>query len=252
MNEGEIMEYTDCPIFCEIKHQSEPIITRVPLDEFTAKAEECFDYDFDGESKVYPYELPEQIKNIDFKMLVITGASGSGKSTLLKEFMKDDRYRTSEYKKYSHDKAIISNFKDPDTAVERLSAVGLNSIPVWVRPRRVLSVGEGFRADVALNIDNYVIFDEWTSTIDRQVAKSTCNGIKRFIDKNKLHNIVFCSCHKDYINYLKPDFVIDLDTEKVYDCRNADLDFQSASASTKPKTKIAGAFLKNIIISQQV
>lgn len=114
------MEYTDCPIFCEIKHQSEPIITRVPLDEFTAKAEECFDYDFDGESKVYPYELPEQIKNIDFKMLVITGASGSGKSTLLKEFMKDDRYHTSEYKRYSHDKAIISNFKDPNTAVERL------------------------------------------------------------------------------------------------------------------------------------
>jgi len=86
-----------------------------------------------------------------------------------------------------------------------------------------LSVGEGFRADIALNIDNYTIFDEFTSTIDRNVAKSTCKGLHNFIIKNNLHNIIFSSCHKDFIPYLKPDFVIDLDDKKVYDCRGVDL-----------------------------
>ena len=101
----------------------------------------------------------------------------------------------------------------------KLSAVGLNSLPVWCKPRNVLSVGEGFRADVALNLESYNIFDEFTSTIDRTVAKSTCNGLQKYIRKNGLNHMVFCSCHSDYIPYLKPDIVIDLDTEKVYDCR---------------------------------
>ena len=92
-------------------------------------------------------------------------------------------------------------------------------MPVWCKPRNVLSVGEGFRADVALNLESYSIFDEFTSTIDRTVAKSTCNGLQKYIRNNGLTHMVFCSCHKDYIPYLKPDIVIDLDAEKVFDCR---------------------------------
>ena len=82
-----------------------------------------------------------------------------------------------------------------------------------------MSVGEGFRADVALNLNSYTLFDEFTSTIDRNVAKATSNGLQKYIRRNGLDHIVFCSCHKDYIPYLKPDIVIDLDEEKVFDCR---------------------------------
>jgi len=75
----------------------------------------------------------------------------------------------------------------------------------------VLSIGEGFRADIALNINSYTIFDEFTSTIDRNVAKSTCKGLHDYIIKHNLHNIIFSSCHKDFLSFLQPDIIIDLD-----------------------------------------
>jgi ABC-type glutathione transport system ATPase component len=204
-----------------------------------------FDYEFNGESKFYPYELPEFIYDLDFKILAIVGASGSGKSTLLKEFKGN---YTLNLKEYDSSKAIVSNFESPKDASYRLSAVGLNSMPVWCRPRKVLSVGEGFRADIALNLESNTIFDEFTSTIDRNVAKSTCNGIHRFIMENNLHHVVFCSCHKDYIPYLKPDIVIDLDGECVYDCRGACLGETLPYTSTKVMPKMCGEYLGNIII----
>jgi ABC-type transport system involved in cytochrome bd biosynthesis fused ATPase/permease subunit len=235
------MTYSECPVLYEIKRKTEPLITKVRLDEFTDMVQKNFDYTFTGESIVYPFELPPL--DFDFKTLCIVGASGSGKSTLLREFK---NYKT-ELRSYNDD-AIVSNFATPQDASERLSAVGLNSMPVWCRPRRVLSVGEGFRADLALNLESYSIFDEFTSTIDRNVAKSTCNGVKRYIDDKNLHHVVFCSCHKDYIPFLKPDIVIDLDTEKIYDCRGADLGETLPYISTSPMLAICGEYLGSITI----
>lgn len=236
------ISYNECPVLCRLTRKTEPLITKVKTDEFTAMAESCFDYKFTGESVVYPYELPKLPD--DFGICCIVGASGSGKSTMLREF--DSRY-SFENKKFD-DNAIVSNFETPEIASERLSASGLNSMPVWCRPRRVLSVGEGFRADLALNMGSYKIFDEFTSTIDRNVAKSTCNGIQRYIRKNNIHNIVFCSCHKDYISFLKPDIVIDLDEEKVFDCRGKRLGETLPYKSTNQMPKTCGVFLGSIII----
>ena len=240
--EMSFVSYNECPVLCKLARKTEPLVTKVKTDEFTAMAEACFDYKFTGESIIYPYELPKLPD--DFGICCIVGASGSGKSTMLREF--DSRY-SFEDKKFD-DNAVVSNFETPEIASERLSASGLNSMPVWCRPRRVLSVGEGFRADLALNMDSYKIFDEFTSTIDRNVAKSTCNGIQRYIRKNNIHNIVFCSCHKDYISFLKPDIVIDLDEEKVFDCRGKRLGETLPYKSTNQMPKTCGAFLGNIII----
>jgi ABC-type glutathione transport system ATPase component len=211
-------EYKDCTVLCKLNKSKEPLVTKVPIDEFTNEVQNNFDYDFTGESKFYPYELPKEILDLDFNILAIVGASGKGKSTLLKEFEDNREYRFAN-KQYDNSKAIVSNFSTPRESEDKLNAVGLTSIPVWCRPRNVLSVGEGFRADVALNLNSYTLFDEFTSTIDRNVAKATSNGLQKYIRRNGLDHIVFCSCHKDYIPYLKPDIVIDLDEEKVFDCR---------------------------------
>lgn len=235
-------QYTDCSVLCNLKRKTEPLITTVKLDEYTDMVQKNFDYEFTGESKVYPFELPNL--DFDFNILCVVGASGSGKSTLLNEF---NGYKSSNYRTFD-DNAIVSNFESPEVASNRLSAVGLNSMPVWCRPRKVLSVGEGFRADLALNLDSYTIFDEFTSTIDRNVAKSTCNGISRFIKDNNLNHVVFCSCHKDFIPFLQPDIVIDLDEEKVFDCRGECLGKPLPYKSTNLKPRTCGEYLGSIII----
>ena len=163
------MEYNECKIISKLKKKPTPLVSYVPCDEYTKMVQNNFDYEFTGESKFYPYELPKELDDMEFDIMVITGASGSGKSTLLKEF--DGKGYSYSNKQYDSTKAIVSNFNTPEEASFKLSAVGLNSMPVWCRPRNVLSVGEGFRADIALNLESNTIFDEFTSTIDRNVAK---------------------------------------------------------------------------------
>lgn len=206
--------YQNCSLFETLERSNEPITAVVPVDDFTAMAQACFDFHFDGTSKFYPFIVPDSLKNIEFSKLVITGASGSGKSTFLKNF------NSNPWKTYDCSKAIVSNFSNPDEATENLGAAGLNSIPVWCKPRNVLSVGEGFRADVALNLCSNACFDEFTSTVDRNVAISLAVSIGKHIKRAGLKNMIFCSCHKDYIDYLNPDFVVDLDDQCVYDCRD--------------------------------
>ena len=80
------MEYNECKIIAKLNKKSEPLISIVPCDEYTQMVQNNFDYTFTGESKFYPYELPKELDDMEFDIMVITGASGSGKSTLLKEF----------------------------------------------------------------------------------------------------------------------------------------------------------------------
>lgn len=199
---------------CNLKRSKTPLTAKIELDNFTNKAQENFDYDFDGTNKFYPFELPEFLKQLDFNILAIVGASGSGKSTFSKYFGKEKELI------YDNDKAIISHFETPEIAVEKLGAVGLNSIPTWCKPRNVLSIGEGFRCDLARRIEDNCVIDEFTSNVDRNVALSCSKSIGNYIKRNNLKKCVFVSCHKDFIDCLCPDYVVDLDDECIYDTRS--------------------------------
>ena len=198
---------------CDLYKVNKPIITKVKMDEFTNEVGKNFDYDFNGETKFYPYEFNDIIKELDFNILVIVGASGSGKSTFSKYFGEEEKII------WDNSKAIISNFESKEEGIEKLCAVGLSSIPTWVKPRNVLSVGEGFRADLARKLKSNCVVDEFTSTIDRNVALSCSKSISKYIRSKNLKNCVFVSCHKDFIDTLCPDYIIDLDDECVYDAR---------------------------------
>ena len=205
--------YQKCPVLTHLTRSETPLISKVELTANTALAESCFDYKFSGESKFFPFEVPNELKSIDFKILVITGASGSGKSTFIKNF---DTNPVKTYKGGTN--AIISEFATGEEAADKFCAVGLASVPVWCKPRNVLSVGEGFRADVALNFDSGACFDEFTSTVDRNVAISLASSVGKAIKRNNMSRMIFCSCHKDYIDYMNPDYVVDLDDQCVYNC----------------------------------
>lgn len=201
-------------MLCKLEREPIPITSKVKIDEFTKKAQENFDYDFDGVSKFYPFKLPEELNDLDFEILAIVGASGSGKSTFAKYFGSEEQIE------WDNSKSIMSNFDNPNDAIDKLCAVGLTSIPTWCKPREVLSYGEGFRCDLARRIKNNCLIDEYTSVVDRNVAKSCSASLSKYIRKNHLKKCVFVSCHKDFIDFLCPDYVIDLDDECVYDTRD--------------------------------
>jgi ABC-type ATPase with predicted acetyltransferase domain len=48
----------------------------------------------------------------------------------------------------------------------------LNSVPSWYKPYQVLSNGEKFRADLARKLKSNTVIDEFTSVVDRTVAKA--------------------------------------------------------------------------------
>lgn len=180
----------------------------VAQDSITASVASLFDYPFNGETKfslpAMP-ELPEQ-----FGIGVIVGPSGSGKSSLLSQM----RLVESAFN-WQKDKAICSHFASADDAIARLSAVGFNSIPSWLRPYHVLSTGEKFRADLAINLRSCAVFDEFTSTVDRNVAKACSYALRRYVDKNELSGIIVASCHYDILEWLQPDWIYDTATNKM-------------------------------------
>ena len=177
----------------------------VEVDSFTEYVSSKYDYKFDGNISFEPHNKPELPEN--FKTLLITGSSGSGKSTLLKEFGS-----ITNQPQWIANKAIVSNFNTPEEATELLSAVGLNSVPSWFKPYNVLSNGEQFRANLARQLKSGAIIDEFTSVIDRTVAKAACNSISKYIKQKDLSNIIFSSCHSDIIEWLQPQYVFDCNT----------------------------------------
>ena len=189
----------------KLERDTIPLVSSVERDEFIIASEKAFDCIFDGTSKFYPWKLPSKIPT-KFKLGVIVGSSGSGKSTMLKNF------GTEEFPNWEPNKSIVSHFDDPDDAINKLGSVGLNSIPSWYKPYHVLSNGEKFRADLARKIKSNSVIDEFTSVVDRDVAKAASVSLSKYIKNNDLENIVVSTCHHDILDWLEPDWVLNADT----------------------------------------
>jgi energy-coupling factor transporter ATP-binding protein EcfA2 len=192
-------------IIQKLERDTIPLVSSVERDEFIIASEKAFDCIFDGTSKFYPWKLPNKIPT-KFKLGVIVGSSGSGKSTILKNF------GTEEFPYWEPNKSIVSHFESPDEAINKLGSVGLNSIPSWYKPYHVLSNGEKFRADLARKIKSNSVIDEFTSVVDRDVAKAASVSLSKYIKNNDLENVVVSTCHHDILDWLEPDWVLNTDT----------------------------------------
>lgn len=218
---------------------SEPLISQVIKDDFILASEKAFDCIFDGTSKFYPWSLPTSLPK-DFKIGVIVGGSGTGKSTLLRKFGQE------QIPSWNEDKSILSHFDSPDDGINRLGAVGLNTIPSWYKPYHVLSNGEKFRADLARKIGSNSVIDEFTSVVDRNVAKAASVSLSRYVKVNDLSNIIISTCHRDIIEWLEPDWVIDTDTGEFL--RGFFLSVQKLILKYTEQAIIYGPCLKTITI----
>jgi ABC-type uncharacterized transport system YnjBCD ATPase subunit len=139
---------------------------------------------------------------------LIVGPSGAGKSTILRHQFGD----AIEFD-WSGD-SVIDSF-DRKFGVEAVTqicmAVGFNTIPAWLRPYKVLSNGEKFRVDLARRLlegGSLVVCDEFTSVVDRQVAKIGANAVQKYIRRAD-RQFVAATCHYDLEDWLQPDWVFE-------------------------------------------
>ena len=190
--------------------QGKVVTCAVTQDAFTEQVTKWFDLSFDGTSVFTGYVKP---KVSDFALGLIVGPSGSGKSLLLSEFGREEDIQ------WDATKAIVSHFTDPLAATEKLMAVGFNDIRAFVRPYQVLSTGEKFRADLARRVKDGAVIDEFTSVVDRNVAKAASLALKRYVTKNGLKNIVLATCHRDILEWLSPDWYFDTTDGTLHDAR---------------------------------
>lgn len=142
---------------------------------------------------------------------LIVGPSGSGKSTVMRSV-----FGTPEPLVWSSPSMIDDFAKGLSVSdiSDALGSVGFNTIPAWTRPFSVLSNGEQFRADLArrvLETDGVVVVDEFTSVVDRQVAQIGSHAVQKFVRKRG-RQFVAVTCHYDVIDWLQPDWVLDMAT----------------------------------------
>lgn len=152
----------------------------------------------------------------DWQIGLIVGNSGTGKTTIAKQLF-PDAYIT-EYD-YISDCVLddLGEKKSLNEITNVLNAVGFSSPPSWLKPYNVLSNGEKMRVDIAkalLEDAPLVVFDEYTSVVDRNVAKISAMATQKAIRKTK-KRFIAVTCHHDVEEWLEPDWVFSTDEMKM-------------------------------------
>lgn len=149
---------------------------------------------------------------------LIVGPSGSGKSTIAKKLFNNQVIETAF--DWDEKKAVVDCFDEcgeVSKITHVLSSVGFSSPPQWLKPYFALSNGQKFRCDLARAIcseSKVVVFDEFTSVVDRTVAKIASAAVSKSIRTTNQKKFVAVSCHSDVEEWLNPDWVLDMTDQK--------------------------------------
>jgi hypothetical protein len=181
---------------------------KINNDKYTEYIYEAFDIQNKEQSNVIIEANLEHLPK-EWNIGVVYGGSGTGKTTILKNYFKKEMDKSY----FDNSKSLISNFDwlEPKDATFLLSAMGLSSVPTWLRPFNTLSNGEQYRANLAYIVgsaseNEVILIDEYTSVVDRDVAKAMSNALQKYIKRTN-KKIVLASCHFDIMEWLQPDWI---------------------------------------------
>lgn len=192
------------PTFDIIKETTAPKTFRVAsvIGKFDLQSEKITEH-FKGEINL----------ETEWKIGLIVGKSGTGKTTIAKQLFPES-YVTN----YKYDKLTVLDDMPKDCSVDQITkafnSVGFSSPPSWLKPYSVLSNGQKMRVDLAraiLEENKMFVFDEFTSVVDRNVAKIGSFAIQKAIRKTN-KQFIAVGCHNDVEDWLMPDWVFNTDT----------------------------------------
>lgn len=166
-------------------------------------------------------DLP--IEEMKWSVGLIVGPSGSGKTSIGEAIFGGGKIHDL-YNGWGTDEPIVEsiapggNFNDVTGA---LAAVGLGDCPSWLRPFHALSNGQKFRAGLARLIcsnETGIVVDEFTSVVDRQIAKIGAQAFSKSWKRTD-RQIILLSCHYDIAEWLEPDWIYDISEARfIRDC----------------------------------
>lgn len=160
-------------------------------------------------------DLP--LEGEEWQIGLIVGPSGSGKTSIGNAIFGGGKV-VDLYAGWPEDLPIVEAIApdgDFDAVTAALANVGLGDVPSWLRPFKALSNGQQFRAGLARVISDapeIAVIDEFTSVVDRQIAKIGAMAFSKGWRRNKGCKVVLLACHYDIVEWLQPDWVYDTGT----------------------------------------
>lgn len=209
-------------------------------------------FDLQVESLKQRFRGNIDIESKDWNIGLIVGASGSGKSTIAKEVFGKEYFKNHVW----GDNAIVDEMPKNRTMSEiekTFTSVGFASPPSWLKPFGVLSNGEKMRVEIAyclLSNAPITVYDEFTSVVNREVAKTASMAIHKALKRSE-KKFIAISCHNDIIPYLQPDWIYNTDEQRFFfaktNTKSQNSNYKFTSLTTLIKNQY-GRFLSNIII----
>ncbi len=190
------------------------------------------------------------IEDRQWNIGAIVGASGSGKTTIARDVFGEAMRATYQSASIIDDMPKAFDVKE---IAKTFVSVGFGSVPSWLKPYSVLSTGEQMRTDLAMAImsdSDPIVFDEFTSVVNREVAKTGSYAIQKAVRRSGRH-FVAVTCHRDVIDWLEPDWIYDTDEKRFFFVEANTNGHRSNSLSAKSTNNIdamCGRVLQSIII----
>lgn len=145
-------------------------------------------------------------------IVLFTGDSGAGKSSLMRAVRQQlESANETVVDLEDLDKAdelLVNSFQLPlPETLQLLARCGLGESQLMLRTPSELSAGQYYRYRLAQAISQkpkWIVADEFSATLDRELAKVVACNIRRICDQSGI-GFLFATTHRDFVDDLRPN-----------------------------------------------